>query len=336
MIEMPNKFESDAQRRAAFARMSGKGTNAFNRDASVRAANTLPDTPLNRKEWANNTRRIDLEGVDTPVRKGELPKKDGLSKDETTKLETMWAEKEKREKELEKRTADDHDDLKRKRQIKEMEDYFVEKHDKNQKMDKFLQKQGTPFYHGTDVKFKSFDIGKAGSKGNEVKFKNAIYVSKNKDFVKQYGKNTIKAYISPKAKIIDYDHIKHHQKYGVFLDKFFEKNKNAQGDEVKEAFARKYYDGITYGSNEYVIFNPKVIKTEAQLIEKWESEHNRKPMYELQRHEPNPHGHKEALTKNRTYQPMRWKGIAQSQDVEKLKNTDGDYRVVNLDTLEVV
>lgn len=68
---MPKPFGSDAQRRAAFARMSGKGTNAFNRDASVRAVNTLPDTPSNRKEWANNTRRIDLEGVDTPIRKGK-------------------------------------------------------------------------------------------------------------------------------------------------------------------------------------------------------------------------------------------------------------------------
>ena len=73
---MSGKFKSDAERRAAFARMSGKGHNAFNRDASVRAVNTLPDTPSNRKEWANDTRRIDLEGVDTPIVKGELPKKE--------------------------------------------------------------------------------------------------------------------------------------------------------------------------------------------------------------------------------------------------------------------
>ena len=72
---MSKRFGSDAERRAAFARMSGKGTNAFNRDASVRAANTLPDTPSNRKEWANNTRRIDLEGVDTPITKSDLPQK---------------------------------------------------------------------------------------------------------------------------------------------------------------------------------------------------------------------------------------------------------------------
>ena len=73
---MSKKFKSDAERRAAFARMSGKGHNAFNRDASVRAVNTLPDTPSNRKEWANDTRRIDLEGVDTPIVKGALPKKE--------------------------------------------------------------------------------------------------------------------------------------------------------------------------------------------------------------------------------------------------------------------
>ncbi|MCK5608128.1 hypothetical protein KAR91_39975, partial [Candidatus Pacearchaeota archaeon] len=42
----------------------------------VRAVNTLPNTPSNRKEWANDTRRIDLEGVDTPIVKGALPKKE--------------------------------------------------------------------------------------------------------------------------------------------------------------------------------------------------------------------------------------------------------------------
>ena len=306
---MKKPFGSYKEQQAAFARMSGKGTNAFNRDASVRAANTLPDTPSNRKEWANNTRRIDLEGVDTPIVKGELPKKKG-GKSGMTKGKP------------------NNGDKKLANQAK-----------KSMTASEFIQKQGVPFYHGTDVKFKSFDIKKSGKKGNEIKFEQAIYVSKNKDFVKQYGKNTVEAYISPKAKIIDYDQIKHQEKYGAFLDRFFEDG-NKRGNDAKEAFARENYDALTY-ANEYVIFNPKIIKTREQLIEIWDTAHNetvkkQEPMYELQRYEPNPHGHKEALTKNRTYQPMRWKGVAQSQDPLKLSNKKKNYRIINLDTLEVV
>ena len=170
MIEMKKQFGSDAERRAAFARMCGKGTNAFNRDASVRAVNTLPDTPSNRKVWANNTHRVDLEGIDAPQAKGGLPKKDKPAR----KLQIKT-------------------DVKLTNQAK-----------KATTAEKFIQKQGVPFYHGTDAKFKSFDIKKSGTKGNEIKFEKAIYVSKNKDFVKPYGKNTIEAYISPKAKIIPF------------------------------------------------------------------------------------------------------------------------------------
>ena len=61
--------------------------------------------------------------------------------------------------------------------------------------------------------------------------------------------------------------------------------------------------------------------------------------YELQRYEQNPHQHLENLTKNRTYHSMRWKGIAISDDYDKIKALcpmTKDYRVVNLDNLEVL
>ena len=60
--------------------------------------------------------------------------------------------------------------------------------------------------------------------------------------------------------------------------------------------------------------------------------------YELQVYEPNLHGHRENLTKNRTYHPMRWKGIAQSDDIEMLRTAclrPKECRIVDNDTLEI-
>lgn len=60
--------------------------------------------------------------------------------------------------------------------------------------------------------------------------------------------------------------------------------------------------------------------------------------YELQRYEPDPRGHVENLTKNRTYHPMRWKGIAQSDDIHELRKVclyPKECRIVDNDTLEI-
>ena len=60
--------------------------------------------------------------------------------------------------------------------------------------------------------------------------------------------------------------------------------------------------------------------------------------YELQRYEPNPHGHRENLTANRTYHPMRWKGIAQSDDIGTLREAyvmPDECRIVDNNTLEI-
>ena len=60
--------QTDAQRRAMFARLNaGRSQGAINRDLSVRAADTLPNTPENVKLWKQNPRRIDIEGIDTPI-----------------------------------------------------------------------------------------------------------------------------------------------------------------------------------------------------------------------------------------------------------------------------
>jgi len=66
---MTISFKNDKQRKAAFANMKNRSVQALNRDNSVRAAHTLSDTPGNRDLWAANPRRIDIEGIDTPMKK---------------------------------------------------------------------------------------------------------------------------------------------------------------------------------------------------------------------------------------------------------------------------
>lgn len=59
-----------SQQQAMFARLNaGRTQGAINRDLSVRAAETLSNTPENVKSWKQNPRRIDIEGIDTPKRR---------------------------------------------------------------------------------------------------------------------------------------------------------------------------------------------------------------------------------------------------------------------------
>ena len=70
------KEMSRAQEQAMFAKLNaGRTQGAINRDLSLRAAETLPNTPENVKLWQQNPRRIDIEGIDTPRTK-DLPTKD--------------------------------------------------------------------------------------------------------------------------------------------------------------------------------------------------------------------------------------------------------------------
>ena len=66
---MTISFKNDKQRKAAFYNMKNRSVQALNRDNSVRAAHTLSDTPSNRDLWAANPRRIDIEGIDTPMKR---------------------------------------------------------------------------------------------------------------------------------------------------------------------------------------------------------------------------------------------------------------------------
>ena len=61
---MTKRKLTDAQRKAMYAKANGRPYQAMNRDQSVTAQRTLPDTPENREVWASNPRRYDLVGVD--------------------------------------------------------------------------------------------------------------------------------------------------------------------------------------------------------------------------------------------------------------------------------
>ena len=133
--------------------------------------------------------------------------------------------------------------------------------------DEFIEAQGETLYHGTDSKFKEFDIKKSGSKGFDIKFDNAIYLTPNKNLTKEYGKNVIETKLSNKAKIIDYDKIKYEDGYSEFFDEYVKGDFSPTGkaSTVKEAFARENFDVIKYGEKEYVVTNLDVIKTKSQL-----------------------------------------------------------------------
>ena len=74
MLELKRE-RTRAEQQAMFANLNaGRSQGAINKDLSLRAAETLPNTPENVKLWAQNPRRIDIEGIDTP-RTNDLPKK---------------------------------------------------------------------------------------------------------------------------------------------------------------------------------------------------------------------------------------------------------------------
>ena len=98
---MAKRKLTDAQRKAMYAKAKGRPYQAMNRDRSVTAQRTLPDTPKNREVWASNPRRYDLVGVDdkrTVKGKGinnvktisRLPDKNGqeINRMENTEIKT--------------------------------------------------------------------------------------------------------------------------------------------------------------------------------------------------------------------------------------------------------
>lgn len=64
-------FKNDKARRAAFYNMSKKGANAANSDLSKTAKIVYPQTEEGMKEWSKDTRRSDLQGVDTKIESGK-------------------------------------------------------------------------------------------------------------------------------------------------------------------------------------------------------------------------------------------------------------------------
>lgn len=142
--------------------------------------------------------------------------------------------------------------------------------------EEFLKTFGDPVFHGTNAEFVDFDVQKAGTKGNSVKFSNsAVYVSPNESFASKYGSHILKVYIDPNAKFVDYDDIKYLPGFYKWLDSKIKSNPDYDRLNAKEDFAfYKKYDFISYGENEFVVFNPSILKTEASLKNIWDKAHS--------------------------------------------------------------
>lgn len=108
------------------------------------------------------------------------------------------------------------------------------------------------FYHGTDKDFNKFESEFYGKGEGSNKLGSGVYISKTEKFAKEYGKIIKNITLNKDVKLINYDSIKYQEAYDDFLD-------NYKGDRLnaKESFARKYYDGIVYGSDEIIIFDNK-------------------------------------------------------------------------------
>lgn len=66
------KFKNKKQQAVVMSKYNQNRTRqAVDSDLSKRAANTLSNTPENLKKWQGDPRRIDIEGIDTPMIKGE-------------------------------------------------------------------------------------------------------------------------------------------------------------------------------------------------------------------------------------------------------------------------
>ncbi len=120
-------------------------------------------------------------------------------------------------------------------------------------------------YHGTNKIFTKFTKTKFGKREGSNKLGEGVYLSPSEDYAKQYGSIKTTVEIEDDLKIIDYDRIKYEDGYYRFLDKVIKKNDNYDRGNAKEDFARKKFDGIQYGSNEIVIFDPKNVKVISQI-----------------------------------------------------------------------
>lgn len=148
---------------------------------------------------------------------------------------------------------------------------------KYESAEEFVKSQGSPLYHGTNAQFDAFDIEKAGTGEGSNKIGRGVYLTSDTNKANEYGKNTIEAYLKPDAKIVEWHSMKHDPRYNAFFDENEKAYKEKYGmgvgdnnnwlDHIKEDFAKKYFDAVTYGDKEIMVLNPDAVKTKSQLTD---------------------------------------------------------------------
>ena len=118
------------------------------------------------------------------------------------------------------------------------------------------------YYHGTKSNLSSFDSKFYGKGEGSDMLGQGIYISTDIKKAREYGKKIYEVVLKSGTKLIDYDKIKWQDNYDKFLDKY-----KGEMAESKMNYARKYFDGVGYGSNTIIIFNPENLKISGQTKE---------------------------------------------------------------------
>jgi hypothetical protein len=162
-----------------------------------------------------------------------------------------------------------------------VKDPLFEEAKKYKSAEAFIKAQGEPLYHGTNKKFKKFDIEKSGIV-QHADWGLGIYLTPNKDhamnFAKVAGGNIVMEVYTPNTKYIDGNELLKDQDFQDVLD-------DGMGFSTpKEYLNEKGYDGVNFknpqGFEEYVIYDPNKIYTKEQLKELWTEANKKSGIYE--------------------------------------------------------
>ena len=110
-------------------------------------------------------------------------------------------------------------------------------------------------YHWTNADFTEFNSKFFWKWEWSSKIWKWVYLTENKTRASEYGKNVKEVDISW-SKLINWDDIKYDERY----DDFLKNTKLESNSDIKEAFAKKYFDWIKYWKDEILIFDPNKAK----------------------------------------------------------------------------
>jgi len=136
--------------------------------------------------------------------------------------------------------------------------------------EEFVKAQGNPLLHGTEKKFKDFDISKMGMNEKDIPARNSFFFTDSLDTAKSYGKNIQERYGSfKKPMTIDADG----KMYGDMREELREAVLKAKKDGNDVVIIKNLSDRKDWGNYEpathYAVLDLNSLKTKSQLTDIW-------------------------------------------------------------------